>query len=182
MAKCQFTTKYWDYQNYAEVDFHCDSKDEDILPSGFCMFHDKSYLRHGDNRKEHEQKVRDRLMAKVRNSTDKRESLFCIGYRLPDIRIREANFVKPISFAKCEFQGLADFSRDRFQGLADFTEAKFTGETADFGSAKFSGERAYFREVEFTGKIADFDECDNESISSYITLLLFFLYYLEILI
>ena len=52
------------------------SKDEDILDSGFCIFHDENYLQDKNNdHKEHEQKVRDRLEAKVRNSIDQNEPL-----------------------------------------------------------------------------------------------------------
>jgi hypothetical protein len=46
LAKCQFpTTKYHDYESHADVPYNCDIKEEeDILPSGLCIFHDKNYL------------------------------------------------------------------------------------------------------------------------------------------
>ncbi|MGB8035622.1 MAG: hypothetical protein WCF03_17545 [Nitrososphaeraceae archaeon] len=77
MDECKFTTEYWEHERSGErVDYNCDSKDEDILDSGFCIFHDENYLQDKNNdHKEHEQKVRDRLEAKVRNSIDQNEPL-----------------------------------------------------------------------------------------------------------
>jgi hypothetical protein len=43
LAKCQFNAKYYDYESKAEVDYNCDSKDEDILASGLCIFDDENY-------------------------------------------------------------------------------------------------------------------------------------------
>ena len=45
LSKCQFTAIYYDYESQAIVDYNCESKDEDILPSGLCIFHDESYLK-----------------------------------------------------------------------------------------------------------------------------------------
>jgi hypothetical protein len=71
LAECKFTTKYWDHERSRIVDYNCDSKDEDVLDSGLCIFHDENYLQDkNNNHKEHEQKVRDRLGTKVRNSID----------------------------------------------------------------------------------------------------------------
>ena len=126
MATCQFTAKYYDYKSHAEVDYSCDSKDDEILDSGLCIFQDENYLQDSNNQKEHEQKVRDRLMVKVRNSIDKKEALFCIGYHLPGITIREVNFTKPVYFTNCEFQGKADFFRAKFSAVAYFFEATFS--------------------------------------------------------
>ena len=84
MAECKFTTEYWDHERSEDVDYNCDSKDEDILDSGLCIFHDENYLQDKNNHREHEQKVRDRLEARVRNSIDQNEPLFCIGHHLPD--------------------------------------------------------------------------------------------------
>jgi hypothetical protein len=122
LSKCQFTAIYYDYESQAIVDYNCERKDEDILPSGLCIFHDESYLKEDkDNRKEPEQKVRDSLMVKVRDSVDQKEALFCIGYQLPDNTIKQ-NFTKPVYFRNCKFEGRADFSRVNFQAQADFFE------------------------------------------------------------
>jgi CxxC-x17-CxxC domain-containing protein len=83
LAECKYTTKYWEYERSGQVDYNCDSKDEDILDSGLFIFHDENYFQDkNNNHKEHEQKVRDRLEAKVRNSIKQNEPLFCIRYHL----------------------------------------------------------------------------------------------------
>jgi hypothetical protein len=138
LAKCQFNTEYVDFERGMDSSYNCDSKDEDILPSGLCIFHDENYLKEDeDNRKEHEQKVRDRLMSKIYDSIAQNEALFCIGYHLPDITIREVNFTKPAYFSKCEFQGTADFSEASFQGTADFSEASFTASFLLYSDTNF---------------------------------------------
>ena len=153
LAKCQFpTTKYYDYERQARVPYNCDSKDEDVLASGLCIFHDENYLKEDkDNRKEREQKVKEKLMDKVRKSVDQKEALFCIGYHLPDIPLEEVNFTKPVYFTNCEFQGAADFRSARFIKETNFNSAKFSGQAASFYSAKFSGE-AYFSDATFSGE------------------------------
>ena len=67
-----------------------------------------------------------------------KEPLFCIGYHIPDITIKQATFTKPVYFSECEFQGLADFSETRFSELANFLSAKFAAE-ANFSFANFQG-------------------------------------------
>src|SRR5207248_2961376 len=125
-------------QKIEDDDYNCDSKDEDILDSGLCIFHDENYLQDKNNHKEHEQKVRDRLEIKVRNSIDQNEALLCVGYHLPDITIKQGNFTRPVYFSECEFQGLANFSLAKFSAEADFNSARFSAE-ANFISANFQG-------------------------------------------
>jgi hypothetical protein len=48
------------------------------------------------------------LDKKVRNCINKKEPLFCIGYYLPDITIKE-KFIEPVYFSDCRFYGKADF-------------------------------------------------------------------------
>ena len=63
----------------------------------------KTTFKTGITHKEHEQKVRDRLEVKVRNSMDQNEPLFCIGHHhIPDIIFKRANFTKPVYFSECE--------------------------------------------------------------------------------
>ena len=77
IGRVQVYHRILDHERSGErVDYNCDSKDEDILDSGFCIFHDENYLQGKNNdHKEHKQKVRDRLEAKVRNSIDQNEPL-----------------------------------------------------------------------------------------------------------
>jgi pentapeptide repeat protein len=142
LAKCQFTTKYYDYERKSRIDYNCPDHEE-TLGSGLCIFHDENYLKeHKDIYKEHENKVRDKLMVKVRNSVDKKETLHCIGYHLPDNTIKET-FTTSVYFSECEFQGKANFSGSSFQGQTDFSSAKFFRET-NFESATFSGGTGFY--------------------------------------
>jgi hypothetical protein len=89
LANCKFTSQYYDYERQATVDYSCDSKDEeDILSSGFCIFHDENYLKDEGKRKEHEQNIRNRIMDKVRNSIDLKVPLFCIGYTFQILQLK----------------------------------------------------------------------------------------------
>ncbi len=124
---CQFTAIYWNYESKATVDYNCDSKDEEVLDSGFCIFHDENYLQDKDSRKENEQNVRGKLMAKVLKSLEKREPLFCIGYFIPSIRINDI-FTNTVYFSKCKFQGVTNFDQAKFSE-ADFSSAEFLKQT-----------------------------------------------------
>jgi hypothetical protein len=74
IGRLQVSAEYWDHERSEDVDYNCDSKDEDILDSVLCIFHDENYLQDkNNNHKEHEQNVRDRLEAKVRDSIDQNE-------------------------------------------------------------------------------------------------------------
>lgn len=155
MAKCQFNAKYYDYESKAEVDYNCDSKDEDILASGFCIFHDENYLQNKDNPEEHKQKVSKALMDKVNDSITNNKALFCIGYNLPpDIRIH-GTFSKPVYFSHAKFQRV-DFSSTKFSAVADFSEAIFEGEST-FRKTHFSGEKVFFKKAIFQAKRTYFD-------------------------
>jgi hypothetical protein len=86
LTRCRFTSQYYDYESRSQtVVYNCDSKDEDILPSGLCIFHDENYLKEdNDNHKEREQKVRGTLMNKVRNGVDEKKRITL--YRLSSSR------------------------------------------------------------------------------------------------
>ena len=169
LINCQFTTQYWNFEIDKEIDYCCE-KDEDILNSGRCIFHDENYLNDKDSREQNEQNVRTKLMAKVREKVDKKEPLFCIGYYLPSIRINEV-FTKPVYFSKCKFQGEVDFSHTTFSRQAHFRRAdfcdktsfefaEFSGESTSFVGAKFSGKETYFEEAKFTAKETSFRQAE----------------------
>jgi hypothetical protein len=86
LAKCQFRCRYWNYESDKPYDYECDTNgEENILPSGLCIFHDENYLKEDkENRKERERKVRDRLMDKISKAVVQKEALLCIGYYIPD--------------------------------------------------------------------------------------------------
>jgi Pentapeptide repeats (9 copies) len=162
LAKCGFTAKYWNYERQAIECWLCDSEDEDVLDSGKCIFHDEYYLKTISFREEKKRNVIKKVTDKVEKSKDKKEALFCIGYYLPDVTIG-GNFIKPVYFTKCKFQGQADFNSAEFSGGANFDSAKFSGGAnfrlakfsggANFRLAKFSG-GAYFRLAKFSGEVS----------------------------
>jgi hypothetical protein len=87
LAKCQFPTKYRDYEIKEEVDFLCP---ELPLISGRCIFHDKDYLQDKTNNEEHKRAVLDRLKRKVNHALkygNKNKSLLCMGFQLPDFNL-----------------------------------------------------------------------------------------------
>jgi hypothetical protein len=106
-----------------------DNNVEDILDSGFCIFHDNNYLQHYlfSFREERKRNIIKKLMMRVKESKENKKPLLCIGYHLPDVTIKET-LTLPVYFTKCEFEGVADFSESSFEAQADFTSAEFSRE------------------------------------------------------
>ena len=77
MPKCQFATKYYDYETHNEFDFYCD--DEEALSSGFYIFHDKDYLQDKTDYEEYKRQVLDRLKHKLDHAISNNEPLLCIA-------------------------------------------------------------------------------------------------------
>jgi hypothetical protein len=109
LAKCQFTTKYWNYESQKEIPYNCDSENVDVLDSGLRIFHEKRYLEgylfHRDQFEPLEiskriERVTKRLMDKMNDSLANKKALLCIGYYLPYITFKQANFAKPVYFPK----------------------------------------------------------------------------------
>jgi hypothetical protein len=147
LAKCQFTTKYWDNESQKETPYNCDSENVDVLDSGLCIFHEKKYLEgylfHRDQFGPKEvskriERVTERLMEKINDSIANQKALFCIGYHLPDNITIKGDYNKPVYFSKARLQRI-DFSSANFSGEADFYSVEFSGE-ADFRETEFSGE------------------------------------------
>jgi hypothetical protein len=131
LPKCRFTTRIGGI-----VDFYCD--DGDPSSSGFCIFHDKDYLQDKTNNEEHKRKVLERLKNKVNRAISNNEQLLCIGFHLPDFRLKLTKFTKPVYFSGSQFFGKADFSGVNFEGKADFSKANFE-ERASFNNSEFYG-------------------------------------------
>ena len=148
MPKCQFTTKYYNYEIRKRVDFNCD--EEESLTSGLCIFHDKDYLQNKTNYEEHKRKILDRLKHKVNHAISNNEPLLCIGFQLPGFRLSDLiinnTFTCPAYFNGSQFFGEAFFATAYFYGTASFFETKFQDVSfagahflrlADFGAAHF---------------------------------------------
>ena len=143
LSNCQFIAKYAEYEGGNESLYYCDSKDTDVLQSGLCIYHEKDYLEgssfHGTpepmDAAKREERVREGLMAKINHSKANKETLICIGYFLPNIKI-EGDFTKPVYFSFANFQRI-DFRSASFSGETNFSSAAFSGRT-DFRRTTFS--------------------------------------------
>ena len=168
MAKCQFTTEYWDHESQKEIPYNCDSDDVDVLESGLCIFHEKRYLegypfdRDQFGPKEvsfRPERVTKKLKDKINDSIANQKALLCIGYYFPDNITIKGDFTKPLCFLQAKFQRIdfslakfseASFFNAEFSEKANFADAEFS--EADFRSAKFSGEADFKRSI-FKGQI-----------------------------
>ena len=146
MGKCRFNSKYYDYSANEPGNYECD---EEALPSGFCIFHDRNYK----NNKKRSEKIYE----KIRTALEKDESLFFIGCYFLDIKIKE-NFTNAVYFTKTTFTN-TDFSGSKFHKV-DFSGAKFQNanfskvffEESDFLASKFR-EEADFSNAVFKDKV-----------------------------
>jgi hypothetical protein len=96
--------------------FNC--QEEELLTSGFCIFHDKDYLQDETNYEEDERKVLDRLKQKVNHAISDNEPLFCIGFQLPDFSLSVLSITK-------EFTKAVYFSGSQFHEKVIFSDANF---------------------------------------------------------
>ena len=125
LAKCQFTTKYYNYQIGKKIDFNC--PEGESLTSGFCIFHDKDYLQDKANYEEHKRKILDRLKNKVNHAISNDEPLLFIGFQLHNFRLSDLSiiteFTKPVYFSGSQFGALVLFgmqtyvTRRLFEGI-----------------------------------------------------------------
>ena len=147
MPKCQFTTKYYNYEIRKTDKFKCKEEVEeqegeevveDLLASRrLCIFHDKDYLQDKTNYEEHKRQVLERLKHKVNHAISYNEPLLCIGFQLPDFSLSalldfgiSKEFTKPVYFSEANFQAAVDFSGSttNFQSRANFDVANFQEE------------------------------------------------------
>jgi hypothetical protein len=150
LPTCRFTTWYYNYEIYENVEFNCQ---EEPLASGFCVFHDQDYLQDKTNNEEHKRKVLERLKHKVNHVISNNEPLFCIGFQLPDFSLSDLNiskdFAKSVYFSNAWFLGKANFFGAQFKGEARFDNVQFQ-KVANLYHAQFQNEatfsKAYFNE------------------------------------
>jgi uncharacterized protein YjbI with pentapeptide repeats len=110
MALCKFKEKYFDFEKNQTELFKCDEEAEHEL----CPFHDKNY-----------DSVKKSIMldSKIKEAVEKSLPLFCIGYILSEITIKEA-FSKPVYFTKAS---IASINVED----SNFREADFSGAIID---------------------------------------------------
>ncbi|HEY6536458.1 MAG TPA: pentapeptide repeat-containing protein [Candidatus Nitrosocosmicus sp.] len=93
------------------------------------------------NNPQNKDKVIEKLKEKIDKSTENKEPLYCMGYYLPDLKIKQ-EFKQPVYFRNCKFQQ-AIFVGATFSDIADFSKATFSREAAFFG-ATFSAVATFF--------------------------------------
>jgi Pentapeptide repeats (9 copies) len=128
---CTFKQEYYDFQYRQMKTFSCGL--ESLNNDMYCIFHSKDYLNdrtHPENKK----MVLEKLDDVVNKSISENESLFCIGYCLPEVRLNK-KFKQFVYFSDATFSGEADFSDATFSGEADFSDATFSA-TVKWGDNK----------------------------------------------
>jgi len=167
--------RYWNFEMEQEIEFPCENKTQP--ESDKCIFHDEHFLDDDKNR----QKIKQEFQHKIHAYLSKNDNgpLFCIGYRLCDIDIKDKEFSNSVyfnaatisgsfnisskfhnhvSFTRAQFsgKGRVSFAGARFSGNGhvDFIGARFSGNgPLDFAGAEFSGNgHVDFTEAEFSGK------------------------------
>ena len=113
---CTFKQEYYDFQYRQMKTFSCG------LESLNNIFHNKDYLNdrtHPENKKTVLEKIDDA----VNKSISENESLFCIGYYLPGVRLNK-KFKQVVYFSDATFSGEADFSDATFSATVKWGDNK----------------------------------------------------------
>jgi uncharacterized protein YjbI with pentapeptide repeats len=131
LTQCQAETGFANITKEGFPPLLCE---EVATDSGFCIFHDKKYLKDEANSEPRKKEVTSRLMQKIKEFTnnkirDNREYLVCNGYNLPDITIKEY-FTNQVFFLNCHFHGTANFSGSIFESNANFGGSTFYQNTS----------------------------------------------------
>ena len=147
--------------------------------TGFCNFHDKSFLNDEKNHDVLSKQFYARL-EEIRNNEN--ETLNCTGSFIPSIKVsgkikcnvifhhvtfsgNETNFIgatfsgNETNFIGATFSGNeTNFSGATFSGNeTDFSGATFSGNETDFSGATFSGDRTDFSGATFSGNETNFN-------------------------
>jgi uncharacterized protein YjbI with pentapeptide repeats len=107
-----------------------------VLDSGYCIFHDKAYLNHylSSIRDKRAGEVVEGILQKVHHANNTNVPLYCIGYCIPNIDLKEEYKVE-VYFDECWFRSSVFFEGSRFHKGASFIYAKF--KNANFRDAIF---------------------------------------------
>lgn len=152
---CAYSDIYTESLTHQTKIFRCDQ-----LPIGnkrFCIFHDEDYITEFKDL-DSKNTIVKRFNRRLKNSLIDNRSLFCIGYHLPNIKIKE-NFDNAVYFHNAKFQKV-DFSSCKFS-YVDFSQAIFADE-ADFSYTVYSYE-SYFQYATFLGDV-DFSDTKFSSV------------------
>jgi len=106
---CTFKQEYYDFQYRQMKTFSCglESLDHDM----YCIFHSKDYLNdrtHPENKKI----VLEKLDDAVNKFISGNESLFCIGYYLPEVRLNK-KFKQFVYFSDATFSATVKWGNNK---------------------------------------------------------------------
>jgi len=153
---CGYNITYFDAEQKSEIPFKC--KEEPYKENSRCIFH---LDRHTPKEIEI---LRDKIKIKIIESIDQNSTLFCIGYKIPSISMKET-FSKPVYFTRAKFIESVNFTGSTFCDHVDFTGCIFKGyayffhtkflKSVKFIISKFKGETQFqnslFHNVDFFG-------------------------------
>lgn len=148
--QCTYKNQY-SIENGINKIFECD---KNALESGYCKFHDASYLTE-DTKQEILSEFLD-IIIKNQNPDDE---LTFIGYNLPEINFKTTTFSNMIFFNNATFHGTVTFESCKFENKVGFTKCKFKDNVSFFGStfdkyvdfydSKFYGNQVFFESARF---------------------------------
>jgi uncharacterized protein YjbI with pentapeptide repeats len=151
LDECNFNIKYYDYSLNEEKIFSCK---ESAIPSGYCIFHDKDYYKRSPD------VIKTELKRKIKESVECKKALFCIGYHLSSVTVKET-FTEPVYFNSAKFHAV-NFTKATFFNSVDFSKAEYYDDVyfyttrfldfANFTLAKFNN-RIIFSDAIFTNVI-----------------------------
>jgi hypothetical protein len=141
LAKCSYTTTYYDHDLGREESYKCPDEEHS---EGFCKFHLKGYSADEKNQEE----LIELLKQKITDANASESPLKWIGYQIPpefaiicefktNVYVDAANFTGNVNFSRSIFNKNASFSTATFNREANFSTATFNIE-ANFLGATFN--------------------------------------------
>lgn len=108
--------------------FHCE---EIPLSSGFCIFHDISFLDiNNPNYQSNVQRVKKEFYSKFEKFLDGENDLLFIGYILPDLELPNTKVLGNLYFMYSKFKGRLNFQDSTFVKKVTFNSARFENEVS----------------------------------------------------
>lgn len=124
---CQYKNQYYSPIYKKNIPFECK---ENSLNSGFCKFHDETYLF------ENEDEIKSEIEEKLGQCEQFGLAFECIGYNLPELNLENFEFTIPIIFICTKFHGELIFDYTKFTNYVVFSDSIFH-ENVTFNNSEF---------------------------------------------
>lgn len=144
--QCKYKACYLNLESNKRKKFMCRNP---AISSCLCKFHEPEYLT-----RETEKEIVMLFMHKMKNAMKQKRPLMCIGYRLPQIIVKNKKFAKSVYFAKAIFEDVIRFEGTTFKSAVQFSESQFKRglrfsrtifeDQVDFSDAKINGSSLIF--------------------------------------